>query len=112
MRKDKIVEGILEELKADDGIDYRYDHFRTSEAIPPPFIVFRRTAAANFSADGVVYHRGGAVDVELYAADPDEMVSLMADIEALFDKAGLFYNCTADTAYIESEDFYESLYEL
>lgn len=112
MQRDKTVEGILEKMKKASGIDYRYDHFTTSEAIPPPFIVYRRVAAGNFSADGVVYYRGGSVDVELYASDPDEMAELMATIEALFTEAELYYNCTADTVYIESEDFYETLYEI
>lgn len=111
-RMDERVKEILEKLKETDGYDYRYDHFSQSEAVPPPFLVYRRVAADPFSADGVVYHHGQHVDVELYASTPDEMSELMAAVEELFDAADIYYKLTADTVYIESEDFYESLYEI
>ena len=41
----------------------------------------------------------------------DESDAIMPPYEKL-DAAEIFYQLTADTAYIESEDFYESLYEL
>ena len=113
MRKDEKIEAVCEALKEDGAIDdFRYDHFKESEAIPPPFAVYRRVAQPNFSADGVVYHHGDGVDLELYASTPEEMADLMAEVEALLDAEELFSNLTADTAYIESEDFYESLYEI
>lgn len=113
MRKDKRIKAICEGLKKDgDIVDFRYDHFKQSQAVPPPFAVYRRVAAPGFSADGTVYHRGGSVDLELYASDPDEMAALMEKVEALLDEAEIFYRLTADTAYIGSEDFYESLYEI
>ena len=111
-RMDEQVKEILEELKKTDGYDYRYDHFTQSEAVPPPFLVYRRVAADNFSADGTVYHHGQNVDVELYASTPDEMAELMAAVEKRLDAAGIFYKLTADTVYIETEYFYESLYEI
>ena len=52
------------------------------------------------------------MDLEIYSNDPDEMAEVMEAIEALLDKEELFYQLTADTAYIESERFYETLYEL
>ena len=39
-------------------------------------------------------------------------IAIMAKAEAAMDAAELFYNIAADTAYIESEDFYETLYEI
>lgn len=111
-RKDERVREILDKLKSTDGYDYRYDHFKQSEAVPPPFLVYRRVASGNFSADGVVYHHGSNVDLELYASTPDEMAELMKKVEKLLDQAEIFYNITADTVYIETEDFYESLYEI
>ena len=113
MRKDEIVKEICEELVKDDIIaGFKYDHFEESKAIPPPFAVYRRVAPENFSADGVVYHRGDNVDLEIYASDPDEMIDIMAAAEAAMNDAGLYFAIAADTAYIESEDFYETLYEL
>ena len=113
MRKDKRIKKICEALKKSGAIaDFRYDHFKQSEVVPPPFAVYRRVAPSNFSADGVVYKRGDNVDLELYASTPDEMEKLMEQVEAKLDKAEIFYNLTADTVYIDSEDFYESLYEI
>lgn len=113
MRKDQIIENVCKTLKEDKVItDYRYDHFEEYEAIPPPFAVYRRVAPQNFSADGIVYHHGESVDLELYASDPEEMATIMEAVETQLDASELFYQLTADTAYIDSEKFYESLYEL
>ena len=113
MRKDETVRGICEALLNDGLIEgFAYDHFRQQEAVATPFAVYRRVAPTNFSADGTVYHHGDNVDFELYADTPDEMALLMGRVEELMDEAELFYNLAADTAYIEQEDFYETLYEL
>ena len=113
MQKDEIIKGICEELVKDDLIvGFRYDHFEQSDAVEPPFAVYRRVAPDNFSADGIVYHRGDNVDFEIYASDPDEMINIMAAAEEAMTDAGLYFAIAADTAYIESEDFYETLYEL
>lgn len=113
MRKDEIVKNICDRLVEDELItDYRYDHFREDEAVPLPFAVYRRVAPQNFSADNKVYYPGNNVDLEVYASDPDEMVEIMESISARLDEEELFYRIAADTAYIDSEDMYESLYEL
>jgi hypothetical protein len=111
--KDNQVKAVCEALKERGAIDdFRYDHFKQSEAIPPPFAVYRRVAQPNMSADGVVYHHGEGVDLELYTETPEDMADLMDQVEELLDAQELFYNLTADTVYIEPEDFYESLYEI
>lgn len=113
MRKDEQIAAICATLKENGDInDYTYDHFTASDAVDLPYAIYRRVAPQNFSADGVVYHRGDNVDLEIYAATPDEMIAIMAKAEAALDGAELFYNIGADTAYIESEDFYETLYEI
>ena len=91
---------------------YAYDHFRKKDAVDPPFAVYRRVAKENFSADGTVYHHGEGVDLELYAESPDEMAELMEETERLLDSEEIYYRLTADTAYLDDEDFYESLYEI
>lgn len=112
-RKDEIIKEVCEALLARGKIEgFEYDHFRQSDAVAPPFVVYRRVAQPNFSADGVVYHHGDGVDLELYAETPDRMASLMAQVEELLDAEEIFYNLAADTVYIETEDFYESLYEI
>lgn len=113
MRKDEQIKAILAILKTNgDIVDYEYDHFTESSAVDLPFAVYRRVAPQNFSADGVVYHRGDNVDLEIYAGDPDDMIALMAKVEKAMDDAKIFYAIGADTAYIVSEDFYETLYEI
>lgn len=112
MRESEKVKKILTELKKAHGWDFRYDHFAQGEAVPLPFIVYRRVAPTTFSADGKVYHHGQNVDIELYASDEVEMSDIMTALEEKLDEAEVYYRITADTAYIESEDFYESLYEI
>ena len=113
MRKDEQIKAICATLLENGYIEgYEYDHFEEADAIDPPFAVYRRVAPQNFSADGVVYHRGDNVDLEIYASTPDEMSDLMDKVEAALDAAELYYNIGADTVYIESEDFYETLYEI
>ena len=111
MSKSEQIEAICEEIKRIYGIDYRYDHFHTKEAIPPPFLIYRKMPAQSFSADNKTYFKDGEVDLELYASTPDEMAELMEIVEAFFDEYEIYYNLTADTIYINSEEFYESLYE-
>lgn len=113
MRKDDVVKNICTELKASGDIsNFAYDHFKANKEIDLPFVVYRRVAPDTFSADGVTYHRGSNVDLELYASDADEMAELMDTVEAALDTAELFYRITADTVYLDSEEMYETLYEL
>lgn len=111
-RKDEIIKKICEDLQKAHAIPFEYDHFTESDAVTPPFALYRRVAPVNFSADGVVYAKGQAVDLEIYAATPEEMAELMAWVEELLDRAEVFYKKTADTVYITSEEFYETLYEI
>lgn len=110
-RKVEQIKAICEEIKLSHGIDYRYDHFRQKEAVPPPFLVYRKMPSQSFSADNKTYFKDGEVDLELYASTPEEMNDLMEKVERLLDENEIYYNLTADTIYIDSEDFYESLYE-
>ena len=113
MRKDELIRTICEELVQEEVIvGFAYDHFREEEVISLPYAVYRRVAPQSFSADDKTYHHGENVDLEIYSSDPDEMADIMAAIEEKLDTAELFYIIAADTAYIDSEDMYESLYEL
>lgn len=113
MRKDELIRTICEELVQEEVIvGYAYDHFREEEVISLPYAVYRRVAPQSFSADDMTYHHGDNVDFEIYADDPDEMAAIMAAVENKLEAAEAYYRITADTVYIDSEDFYESLYEL
>ena len=112
-KKDEIVKSILASLVTKEVITgYEYDHFTQAAPLVPPFALYRRVAAENFSADGKVYHRGDNVDLEIYADTPEDMAIIMDEAEKLLDEAEIFWRCAADTAYIESENYYETLYEL
>jgi len=112
-KKDEIVKNICAMLVTRKLItDYAYDHFRKQDPAQPPFAVYRRVAPENFSADGMVYHRGDNVDFEIYADTPEDMAVIMDEAEKLLDEAEIFWRCAADTVYIESENYYETLYEL
>lgn len=112
-KKDEIVKNICAMLVTRRLItDYAYDHFRKQDPAQPPFAVYRRVAPENFSADGMVYHRGDNVDFEIYADTPEDMAVIMDEAEKLLDEEEIFWRCAADTVYIESENYYETLYEL
>lgn len=113
MRKDEIAKETLKELtEAGTLSGFQYDHFRSGEAVPTPFAVYRRVAQENMGADDKVFFKGGGVDIEIYADTPEEMAGIMEAVEKKLDAREVFYQCTADTVYIDPEDFYESLYEL
>ena len=111
-RKDEQIKAICEAIKQSDGIDYRYDHFRQKEAVTPPFLIYRRVAGLPFSADNKTYYHDRGVDLELYAPTPEKMAELMEKVEALLDENEIFYTLAADTVYIDTETFYETLYEV
>lgn len=112
-KKDEIVKSILAGLVTKELITgYAYDHFTQADPLAPPFALYRRVVSDNFSADGKVYHRGDSVDLEIYADTPEDMAVIMDEAERLMDEEELFWRCGADTTYIESENYYETLYEL
>lgn len=112
MEKVEVVKKVLNYLEKSTGAPYKYDHFRQSEAVPPPFVVWRKIATGGQPADGGTYYYESGIDIELYADTEEDMSDLMGKLRALLDEEGVFYQITADTVYIEDQDFYESLFEL
>lgn len=111
-KKEAEIKTILKAMQDAGSIaGYVYDHFTQDSPIPTPFAVYRRVAVPSFKADDKVYARDDSEDVEFYADDPDTMDAIMETFESQADAAGLVYDKTADTAYLEDEDFYETLYE-
>lgn len=97
------IERVLDEI----GIDYRYHHFETTEAVPPPFIVWTTPEDANFFADGVVYVADSNIDIELYTDAKD--FELEQRIEAVLARNNIPWRKSEQ--YIEEENLYEVLYE-
>lgn len=100
----ELVKEILNEV----GIEYRYHHFETEEAIPPPFICWLVPGSDNFSADGKVFFKADRVHIELYTEKRD--FELEKKIEDVLDLKEIFWEKSGD--YIESEKMYEVLYEI
>lgn len=103
-----MTEKQIEELLDGTGIEYRYHHFETEEAINPPFICWVSTETHNFSADGKVYLSISGIDIELYTDEKD--FELERKVEEQLDNHGIFWKKTEE--YIESENMYEVLYEM
>ncbi len=97
------IEHVLDEI----GIDYRYHHFETTEAVSPPFIVWTTPESNNFFADGAVYHTNCSIDIELYTDVKD--FELEQQIEAVLNRRGIPWQKSEQ--YIENENLYEVLYE-
>jgi hypothetical protein len=104
MIPEEMIEGLLDEIK----IPYRYHHFEEDEAVSPPFICWLIPKTNNFGADGKVYHRINALDIELYTDQKD--FELEKKIEEQLDEKNIFWEKTEE--YIKSENMYEVLYEM
>lgn len=90
------------------GLPNAYHHFAEGEAPDPPYVVYLYPSANNFSADGVVYHSGNNLDIELYTDLKD--IKLEKEVETVLKKHGIFF--TKSEIWIESEKLYEVLYEM
>ena len=88
------------------GIPFAYDHFAEGESPEPPFICYLLPASDNFAADGAVYFKVNEVHIELYTDKKD--LQLEAQVEAVLDQHGIFYDKTE--TWIESEKLYEVLF--
>lgn len=97
------IERVLDEI----GIDYRYHHFETAEAVPPPFIVWTTPESSNFFADGVVYVTDSNIDIELYTDTKD--FQLEKRVESILNQHKIPW--IKSEQYIEDENLYEVLYE-
>ena len=90
------------------GLPFAYHHFAEGESPEPPFLVYLCPNRHNFSADGKVYFRANALDIELYtdrkSPETEELV------EGILDRFELFYE--KSETFIQSEQLYEVLYEL
>ncbi len=103
-----ITQKEIEKMLNETGIEYRYHHFETEEAVAPPFICYVLPRTRAFSADGKPYYKINRLDIELYTDSKD--MRLERKVEDILEKHGMFYEKTE--TYIESEDMYEVLYEM
>ena len=93
---------IMQEL----SLPFAYDHFAEGESPEPPFVVYLIPGNNNFAADGIAYYKISEVHIELYTDKKDPQ--LEAQVEAVLDQHGIFYDKTE--TWIESEKLYEILF--
>lgn len=98
----------VEQMLDKTGVEYRYHHFETEDAIDPPFIVWYMLDSNNIKADGKVYCKSGRMNVELYTDQKD--FDLEQRVEDIFDLYGIMYEKTE--SYLDDEMMYEVLYEM
>lgn len=98
------IEGMLDEI----GIPYTYHHFTAAKAVEPPFICWLTPGSNNFAADGMVYHQGMQLDIELYTDKKDQ--EMEERIEAVLNQHEIYWE--KSEVYVESEKMYEVLYEM
>ena len=61
----------LVKMIRETGLPFAYDHFAEGESPEPPFLCYLLPGSDNFSADGMVYHKGVDVHVEVYTDKKD-----------------------------------------
>lgn len=99
------IEQMLDEM----GLDYRYHHFSTKDAVDPPFLIWLIPETVNFYADGIVYAKIQKLQIELYTDEKNW--ELEEKLEGILDKHGISWQQVA-SEWIESESMWESLYEI
>lgn len=85
-----------------------YSHFEEGKAPKLPFIVYRYPYTHNSAADGKVYAKITALDIEIYTEKKD--LQLEKKLEALLNEHGFFYEKTE--TYISSERMFQMIYEM
>lgn len=98
----------IEQMLDKIGIEYRYHHFETEEAIDPPFMVWYIAESGNTKADGRVYCRADQIKLELYTDKKD--FEMEQRVEDILDLSEIVYKKAGD--YLEDEMMYEVLYEM
>lgn len=88
------------------GLPFAYGHFAEGESPEPPFVCYLVPGSENFAADGMVYHKGMGVHLEVYTDRKDP--ALEGKVEDVLDAHGVFYN--KSETWIGSERLYEVLY--
>ena len=95
-------------LARETELPFAYDHFAEGESPDPPFLLFLFPRSDNFAADGAVYYKIDVLHFEMYT--DRKMPDIEAQIEAVFDRHGLYYD--KSEVWIEEERLYEVLYEM
>lgn len=99
----------IEAMLLEMNIEFAYNHFEEENYIDPPFLVYLLPKTNNFGADGGVYFKASALNIELYADKKD--VELEKQVENVLDQHGIYYERTMET-FIDTEKMFMVLYEM
>lgn len=94
------IKALLEETE----LPVAYDHFK--EQTDPPFLVYLLPESRNLYADDCIFQTNALVRVELYTDKKD--LELERRVEAVL--SDMIWTKTEE--YIESEDMFETIYEM
>ena len=94
------------DLARETELPFAYDHFAEGESPDPPFLCFLYPENVPIGADDTVYYQLHHLDIELYT--DRKMPDIEAQIEAVFDRHGLYYD--KSEVWIPEEKLYEVLY--
>ena len=94
----------IKEMLEKSGLPVAYRYYRRPP--PLPYLVWLEDSTDNFYADGLVYKKVRHIRVELYTDQKDPAAETRLE-NAL---AGLPWQKTGEE-WIESEDFFQSIYE-
>lgn len=96
------------QMMEETGFIFAYHHFAEGQSPEPPFLVYLYPQSNNFSADGTVYFKARALNVELYTdlKSPE----LEEKVENVLEAHGIYWE--KSEVYIETEKLYEVLYEM
>ncbi|MDE6707709.1 MAG: hypothetical protein K2K06_06710 [Oscillospiraceae bacterium] len=90
------------------GLPYAYHHFAEGESPEPPFLLFLSSGENTFSADNLMYFSTKSLAIELYtnekSPETEKIIeNVLTEHEIYFEK---------NEVWIESEKFYEVIYEM
>lgn len=98
------IAAMMEEME----LPFAYHHFAEGECPQPPFLVFLSTRERTFSADNEMYFSSKQLDIELYT--DRKQPEIERQVEAVLRRHHIFYQKSEQ--WIDSEQFYEVLYEM
>ena len=107
------IKAVLEAVKAVYGTEYAYDHFTTENAVDPPFFIYRKTGTNAFYADNKPLFTRDVYDIELYTGQGNgEEVNMITDLLNAKLAEQEINPKQNGPVWIESEDFYETIWEM
>lgn len=98
----------IHDMMQEMDLPFAYHHFAEGESPNPPFLLFLSPGEHTFSADNNRYFSSKQLDIELYT--DRKQPETERQVEAVLRRYHIFYQKSEQ--WIDSEQFYEVLYEM